>query len=86
MSRGSRATFRPLKLSSTPTLEKSPVNMDFSQASAIICATRAASEIGLPLTVYRNADSGGWWYTNSLASCLTRSEVHATFLPTNYFQ
>lgn len=62
------------------------MNLEFSLESATVCAEQAATKIGLPQTIYRNADSGGWWHTNSLASFLARSEVHATILPINYFQ
>jgi len=69
---------------------KSPVpvrspSLDVRLESAVACAMAAADRIGLPQTVYRDADSGGWWHTNSLAPRLERAELHATYLPANYF-
>jgi hypothetical protein len=45
----------------------------------------AADAYLLPQTVYRNADSGGWWHTNPFASFLRNAELHVTVLPTTYF-
>lgn len=58
---------------------------DTKQAEAIDAATRAATSIGLPQTVYRNADSAGWWHTNPFARLLDRAELALTMLPANYF-
>lgn len=52
-----------------------------AEAHASICA----SQCGLPQTIYRNADSSGWWHTNALAPLLNKAELHMTVLPARYF-
>lgn len=52
---------------------------------AVRCASVAATNIGLPLTVVRNENTCGWWFVNSLSSHVAKSEVFVTSLPVNYF-
>lgn len=59
--------------------------MDTSLQTAQNSAVRMADKCGLPQTIYRNADSGGWWHTNALAPLLQKSEVSVTVLPVRYF-
>lgn len=57
----------------------------FPLESAIESAIHTADKLWLPQTVYRNQETCGWYHTNSSATVLGRSEVHATFLPKCYF-
>lgn len=59
--------------------------MDTSLQTAQNSAVWMADQCGLPQTIYRNADSGGWWHTNALAPLLQKSEVSVTVLPVRYF-
>lgn len=59
--------------------------METSIAQAQHAAERMANTSGLPQTVYRNADSGGWWHTNALAPLLANSEKFVTVLPDRFF-
>lgn len=59
--------------------------MDTNLQAAQDSAVRVADQCGLPQTIYRNADSGGWWHTNALAPLLQKSEVSVTVLPFRYF-
>ena len=59
--------------------------MDTSLQTAQNSAVPMADQCGLPQTIYRNADSGGWWHTNALAPLLQKSEVSVTVLPVRYF-
>lgn len=59
--------------------------MDTTKAEAENHASVLANQCGLPQTVYRNADSGGWWHTNALAPLLQKAEVTVTVLPSRYF-
>jgi len=54
--------------------------------AARLSALRAADEHGLPMTVFRRADTHGWAYTNPMSRVLYRSEVFVTILPFNYFK
>lgn len=54
-------------------------------AAATGYAERAADEYRLPQTVFRDADSCGWWHTNPFATRLQRAKLHVTILPRNYF-
>lgn len=58
---------------------------DTSLASATVHAETMADDTGLPQTVYRNENSGGWWHTNSLADLLRNADVFMTALPKRYF-
>lgn len=62
-----------------------PTSTDTTMRQAQDAPERAADRHGLPQTVYRDQDSGGWWHTNALAPRLTRAEVAFTALPTRYF-
>ena len=61
------------------------MSIETKLGAAVDSAQRTANLIRLPQTVYRNADSCGWWHTNPFASLLSRAEVHATILPESYF-
>lgn len=52
---------------------------------AIQMAYRVSDETGMPLTVYRDADSGGWSHVHAFANRLARAELAVTALPTRYF-
>lgn len=52
---------------------------------AIDTAIRAASNYGIPQTVYRSNDTCGWANTNCLAPCLNGADLHITALPENFF-
>lgn len=54
--------------------------------AARLSAMRAADVYGLPMTVYRNADTHGWAFTNPLARVLRKAEVFVTVLPIRLFQ
>lgn len=58
---------------------------DVRLEEAIQTAYRSSDETGLPQTVYRDGDSGGWSHTNAFASRLVRAELAVTALPTRYF-
>lgn len=59
--------------------------MDTTIEQAQYAAEGMANASGLPQTVYRNANSGGWWHTNALAPVLARSEMFTTVLPDRFF-
>lgn len=52
---------------------------------AIVCAEQAANESMLPQTVFRDAESGGWWHTHAMALRLAKAECIRTVLPVRYF-
>jgi uncharacterized protein YkwD len=54
--------------------------------AASLSAKRAADEHCLPMTVYRNADSHGWAFTNPISRVLHKAEVFVTILPARFFQ
>lgn len=56
-----------------------------SVEAAIQAASRAADAYCLPQTVYKDADSCGYWHINSLASRLCKAEIVVTMLPVRYF-
>lgn len=58
---------------------------DVRLEEAIQMAYRSSDETGLPQTVYRDGDSGGWSHTNAFANRLARAELAVTALPTRYF-
>ncbi|KAF1003934.1 MAG: hypothetical protein GAK28_04397 [Luteibacter sp.] len=58
---------------------------DVRLEEAIQTAYRSSDETGLPQTVYRDGDSGGWSHTNAFANRLARAELAVTALPTRYF-
>lgn len=60
-------------------------NLDTSLSEAILCARSGSEASQLPQTVYRNADSGGWWHTNAFARILAGAELSVTILPPRYF-
>ncbi|CAN7635490.1 hypothetical protein [Massilia sp. LjRoot122] len=53
--------------------------------AARLSAMRDADKHGLPMTVYRNADTYGWAYTNPFARVLRNAEVFVTILPSRFF-
>lgn len=53
--------------------------------AARLSAMRAADEHGLPMTVYRTAETHGWAYTNPIARTLHKAEMFVTILPTRFF-
>jgi len=53
--------------------------------AARLSAMRAADEHGLPMTVYRNANTHGWAFTNPIARVLHKAEVFVTILPARFF-
>jgi hypothetical protein len=53
---------------------------------AVALAEEAANVSMLPQTVFRDADSGGWWHTHSMATRLAKAECNRTVLPERYFQ
>lgn len=53
--------------------------------AARLSAMRAADEHGLPMTVYRTADTHGWAFTNPIARVLHNAEVFVTILPARFF-
>lgn len=57
---------------------------DTTLDEACRCAEAFADKELMPQTVYRNAESGGWWHTNPFASFLGRSEVFCTYLGKRY--
>lgn len=59
--------------------------MDTTLEEAQAAAAKFSDESGLPQTVYRSKNSGGWWHTNPLASLLASAEVLVTVLPLRYF-
>lgn len=63
------------------------MHIETSKREAIEAAKAAADASSLPQTVFRDADSCGWWHTNSLANRLhgAKTKVFATYLPSNYF-
>lgn len=60
--------------------------METTKLEAEQAASRMANMSGLPQTVYRNENSGGWWHINSLAPILGRADVYITVLPINFFR
>lgn len=54
--------------------------------SAIDAAGRAADSFGLPQTVYKDADSCGYWHIHAFARRLEKAEIVLTMLPTYYFR
>lgn len=58
---------------------------DVCRNSAFQRAERATLKFGIPQTVYRNNDSGGWSHTNPMAKFLVSAEKFVTILPANYF-
>jgi hypothetical protein len=59
---------------------------EFPLVAARLAAMRAADEHCLPMTVYRNADTHGWTFTNPIARVLHKAEVFVTILPARFFQ
>lgn len=59
---------------------------EFPLVAARLAAMRAADEHCLPMTVYRNADTHGWAFTNPIARVLHKAEVFVTILPARFFQ
>jgi len=59
---------------------------EFPLLAARLSAMRAADEHGLPMTVYRTADTHGWAYTNPISRVLHKAEVFVTILPARFFQ
>ncbi|QJE03700.1 hypothetical protein HH212_26765 (plasmid) [Massilia forsythiae] len=53
--------------------------------AARLGAMRAADETGLPMTVFRTADTHGWAYTNPISRVLHKAEVFVTILPARFF-
>lgn len=53
--------------------------------AARLSAMRDADKHGLPMTVYRTADTYGWAYTNPLSRVLYKAEVFVTILPSRFF-
>lgn len=77
-----------LEIAADETCRRSP-NLDRLDTSLLVAklhAKRSADEFCLPQTIFRTAESGGWWHTNSLARVLDKAEVFATILPARYFQ
>ncbi len=62
------------------------MDLDTTLPEAELHAAHVATTIGLPQTVFRNADSGGWWHTNPMASLLANAELSVTVLPATYFR
>ncbi len=58
---------------------------DVRLEEAIQMARRSADETGLPQTVYRDGDSGGWSHTNAFANRLATADLAVTALPMRYF-
>ncbi len=58
---------------------------DFKFSDAVQHAERVADTSGLPQTVFTNASSGGWWHTNTFASCLQHAQLSVTVLPARFF-
>jgi len=59
---------------------------DVRVEEAILLAYQASDRTGLPQTVYRDSDSGGWSHTNAFANRLSAAEVALTALPSRYFK
>ena len=59
--------------------------LDTTFDEAVVQADRASTAVGLPMTLFINDDTSGWWYTNVYASTLNRSLVQVTILPSNFF-
>jgi hypothetical protein len=77
-----------LELAAAETCRRSP-NLDRLDTSLLVAklhAARSADEFCLPQTIFRTAETSGWWHTNSLARVLDKAEVFATILPARYFQ
>ena len=53
--------------------------------AARLSAMRAADEHGLPMTVYRTAETHGWAYTNPISRVLHKAEMFVTILPARFF-
>lgn len=64
---------------------KAVYSCEFPLIAARLCAMRAADEHGLPMTVYRTADTHGWAYTNPISRVLHKAEVFVTILPSRFF-
>jgi hypothetical protein len=58
---------------------------DTTLQQGIDAAQRAADTYDMPQTVYKDADSGGWWHTHAFANRLAHAQVHATMLNARYF-
>ncbi len=57
----------------------------FKLDSAIVAATLCADQCQLPQTVFKTADTCGWWHTNPYAKCLEKAEKFVSVLPARYF-
>lgn len=58
---------------------------DLKFLDAVRHAERCADSSSLPQTVFTNAASGGWWHTNTFASCLQHAQLSVTVLPAHFF-
>lgn len=65
--------------------ETDPCN--FGLGPAVHQARKFADESGMPQTVYRDSESGGWWHTNPFALRLSGPGClrALTVLPARYF-
>jgi hypothetical protein len=71
---------------SIPSNAANPDPVGFQFCDAVLRAAAAADEFMLPQTVYRDAESGGWWHTHALADRLQRApDVAVTMIPAGYF-
>jgi len=77
-----------LELAAVEACHRSPNTdrLDTSLLAAKLYAKRGADSSGLPQTIFRTADTAGWWHTHCHARVLEKAEVFATILPARYFQ
>lgn len=77
-----------LELAAVETCQCSPNadRLDTCVLAAKLHAARSANESMLPQTIFRTADTAGWWHINCHSRLLSKAEVFATILPTRYFQ
>lgn len=62
------------------------MSIETTQEHAMRAALQTADKTGISQTVFRNADTCGWWYTHPFATVLGRSELFVTILPERWFQ
>jgi len=79
---------RAIDLAAAETCQRSPNQdrLDTSVLAAKLRAAISANESMLPQTIFRTADTAGWWHTNCFSRLLGKAEVFATILPSRYFQ
>jgi hypothetical protein len=77
-----------IDMAAAETCRRSPNkdSIDTSLLAAKLYAKRGADSSSLPQTIFRTADTAGWWHTHCHARVLEKAEVFATILPARYFQ